>query len=114
MVGVNVRDNNVEKALRILKKKMQREGVFREMKLRRHYEKPSEKKLRENPNQFAVPVKWIVNVANATGTRILWDLTYFRYTKSRYRMKRLFYCLYFLTNGFTRLRDRVLLHSLIA
>ncbi len=47
MVGVNVRDNNVEKALRILKKKMQREGVFREMKLRRHYEKPSEKKLRE-------------------------------------------------------------------
>ncbi len=47
MVGVSVRDNNVEKALRILKKKMQREGVFREMKLRRHYEKPSEKKLRE-------------------------------------------------------------------
>lgn len=47
MVGVNVRDNNVEKALRILKKKMQREGVFREMKLRRHYEKPSERKLRE-------------------------------------------------------------------
>lgn len=47
MVGVNVRDNNVEKALRVLKKKLQREGVFREMKLRRHYEKPSEKKLRE-------------------------------------------------------------------
>jgi small subunit ribosomal protein S21 len=47
VVGVSVRDNNVEKALRILKKKMQREGVFREMKLRRHYEKPSEKKLRE-------------------------------------------------------------------
>ncbi len=47
MVGVSVRDNNVEKALRILKKKMQREGVFREMKNRRHYEKPSEKKVRE-------------------------------------------------------------------
>ena len=47
LVGVNVRDNNVEKALRILKKKMQREGVFREMKLRRHYEKPSEKRARE-------------------------------------------------------------------
>lgn len=46
MVGVVVRDNNVEKALRILKKKMQREGVFREMKLRRHHEKPSEKKVR--------------------------------------------------------------------
>jgi small subunit ribosomal protein S21 len=42
-----VRDNNVEQALRVLKKKMQREGVFREMKLRRHYEKPSERKARE-------------------------------------------------------------------
>ena len=38
---VVVRDNNVEQALRALKKKMQREGVFREMKLRRNYEKPS-------------------------------------------------------------------------
>ena len=47
MVSVNVRDNNVEQALRALKKKMQREGIFREMKLRRHYEKPSEKKARE-------------------------------------------------------------------
>ena len=47
MVTVNVRDNNVEQALRVLKKKMQREGLFREMKLRRHYEKPSERKLRE-------------------------------------------------------------------
>ena len=42
-----VRDNNVEQALRVLKKKMQREGVFREMKLRRHYEKPSERITRE-------------------------------------------------------------------
>ena len=47
MVSVNVRDNNVDQALRALKKKMQREGIFREMKLRRHYEKPSEKKARE-------------------------------------------------------------------
>ena len=47
MVSVNVRDNNVEQALKVLKKKMQREGIFREMKLRRHYEKPSEKKARE-------------------------------------------------------------------
>ena len=44
---VSVRDNNVDQALRILKKKMQREGVFREMKNRRVYEKPSEKKARE-------------------------------------------------------------------
>jgi small subunit ribosomal protein S21 len=46
-VQVLVRDNNVDQALRVLKKKMQREGVFREMRLRRHYEKPSEKKVRE-------------------------------------------------------------------
>ncbi len=44
---VLVRDNNVEQALRVLKKKMQREGVFREMKQRRSYEKPSERKTRE-------------------------------------------------------------------
>lgn len=45
---VIVRDNNVDQALRALKKKMQREGIFREMKLRRHFEKPSQKKAREN------------------------------------------------------------------
>ena len=44
---VFVRDNNVDQALRILKKKMQREGVFREMKRRKAYEKPSERKTRE-------------------------------------------------------------------
>ena len=44
---VVVRDNNVDQALRALKKKMQREGVFREMKLRQHYEKPSVKRARE-------------------------------------------------------------------
>jgi small subunit ribosomal protein S21 len=43
---VLVRDNNVDQALRVLKKKMQREGVFREMKRRRFYEKPSEKSTR--------------------------------------------------------------------
>jgi len=44
---VSVRDNNVDQALRALKKKLQREGVFREMKLRQHFEKPSEKKARQ-------------------------------------------------------------------
>ncbi|MEL6946706.1 MAG: 30S ribosomal protein S21 [Pseudomonadota bacterium] len=44
---VVVRDNNVDQALRALKKKLQREGVFREMKLRNFYEKPSEKRARE-------------------------------------------------------------------
>jgi small subunit ribosomal protein S21 len=46
-VQVVVRDNNVDQALRALKKKMQREGIFREMKLRNYYEKPSEKRARE-------------------------------------------------------------------
>ena len=44
---VLVRDNNIDPALRVLKKKMQREGIFREMKLRRNYEKPSERRARE-------------------------------------------------------------------
>ncbi|WP_024510257.1 30S ribosomal protein S21 [Bradyrhizobium sp. ARR65] len=44
---VFVRDNNVDQALRVLKKKMQREGVFREMRRKRFYEKPSDKAARE-------------------------------------------------------------------
>ncbi|MEL6111449.1 MAG: 30S ribosomal protein S21 [Pseudomonadota bacterium] len=47
IVQIFVRDNNVEQALRALKKKMQREGTFREMKRRKFYEKPSEKKARQ-------------------------------------------------------------------
>jgi small subunit ribosomal protein S21 len=46
-VQVFVRDNNVDQALRALKKKMQREGIFREMKQRRSFEKPSERRARE-------------------------------------------------------------------
>ena len=46
-VQVLVRDNNVDQALKALKKKMQREGIFREMKLRRNFEKPSERRARE-------------------------------------------------------------------
>ena len=44
---VLVRDNNIDQALRVLKKKMQREGIFRELRERRAYEKPSEKRTRE-------------------------------------------------------------------
>ena len=46
-VEVHVRDNDVDQALRALKKKMQREGIFREMTMRRSYENPSEKRARE-------------------------------------------------------------------
>lgn len=48
LVQIFVRDNNVDQALKALKKKMQREGTFREMKRRNHYEKPSEKRARED------------------------------------------------------------------
>ena len=44
---VTVKDNNIEQALRSLKKKMQREGLYKEMKLRKHYEKPCLRKARE-------------------------------------------------------------------
>jgi small subunit ribosomal protein S21 len=44
---VLVRDNNVDQALKALKRKLQREGVFREMRLRKAYEKPSERRVRE-------------------------------------------------------------------
>jgi len=44
---VTVRDNNVDQAMRVLKKRLQREGVFREMKRRRYYEKPSEQRVRQ-------------------------------------------------------------------
>jgi len=46
-IEVIVKDNNIEQALRNLKKKMQREGLYKEMKLRKHYEKPSLRKARE-------------------------------------------------------------------
>ena len=49
---VLVRDNNVDQALKVPKKK--REGVFRKMKLRKHYEKPSERRVREKPSPAPV------------------------------------------------------------
>ena len=47
IVQIFVRDNNVDQALKALKKKMQREGSFREMKRHVHYEKPSDKRARQ-------------------------------------------------------------------
>jgi small subunit ribosomal protein S21 len=48
LVEVTVRDGNIDQALRALKKKMQREGIDRETKIRKHYEKPSERRVRES------------------------------------------------------------------
>ena len=55
LVQIFVRDNNVDQALKALKKKMQREGTFREMKRRNHYEKPSEKRARTMSNWPSKP-----------------------------------------------------------
>ena len=41
---IEVRNNNVEKALRVMKKKMKKEGLFQELKDRQYYQKPSFKK----------------------------------------------------------------------
>ena len=54
---VTVRDNNVDQALKVLKKKLQREGVFREMKIRRAFEKPSERRAREKAEAIRRPRK---------------------------------------------------------
>ncbi len=50
---VIVRDNNVEQALRVLKKRMQREGIFREMRARTSYEMPSERVFAKKQKPFA-------------------------------------------------------------
>ena len=80
---VSVRDNNVDQALRILKKKMQREGLYKEMKLRKHYEKPSLKRAREkerkrNDNEMETKTKTRTkttnkNDASLTNKRGLFD-----------------------------------------
>ncbi len=65
---VTVRDNNVDQAYRVLKKKLQREGVFREMKLRAHYEKPSEKRTREKAESIRRVRKLARKAAQRDGT----------------------------------------------
>ena len=64
---VIVRDNNVDQALRVLKKKMQREGIFREMKQRRAYEKPSERRVREKAEAIRRVKKHARNKAQREG-----------------------------------------------
>ena len=55
-IEVLVRDNNVDKALRVLKKKLQKDGLFRELRMRQFYEKPSlkrQRKLKESLRRIA-------------------------------------------------------------
>ena len=52
MIEVTVRDNNIEKALRVLKKKLQKDGLFRELRMRQFYEKPSDKRMRKHKDSL--------------------------------------------------------------
>ena len=47
-IEVQVRNNNVEKALRVLKKKLQKDGLMKELRMRQHFEKPSLKRQRKH------------------------------------------------------------------
>jgi ribosomal protein S21 len=60
-----VRDNNVDQALKALKKKMQREGTFREMKRHVHYEKPSRSAPARRPRPCAAPASWPASAPSA-------------------------------------------------
>ena len=46
-IEVQVRNNNVEKAIRVLKKKIQKDGMMRELRQRQYYEKPTLKRQRK-------------------------------------------------------------------
>ena len=46
VIKIEVKDNNIEQALRVLKRKLQREGFFKVIKMKSNYEKPSERKKR--------------------------------------------------------------------
>lgn len=65
---VYVRDNDVNAAIRVLKKKMQREGTFREMKRRRSYEKPSERRVREKLRRSADTARHCAHGSNVKAT----------------------------------------------
>jgi|TARA_B100000579_G_scaffold88484_1_gene69663 small subunit ribosomal protein S21 len=55
-IEVQVRNNNVEKAIRVLKKKIQKDGMMRELRQRQYYEKPTlkrQRKLKESLRRVA-------------------------------------------------------------
>ena len=65
-----VHDNNVDQALKVLKKKLQREGTIREMKRRKFYEKPSERKQRQKAEAVRRARKLAMKKAKAEGVTI--------------------------------------------
>ena len=53
MIYVEVRKGNVEQAMRVLKRKVQKEGIVKELRMRQYFEKPSEKKRRKKKENIA-------------------------------------------------------------
>ena len=54
---IEVRNNNVEKALRVLKKKLMKDGVMKEIKDRAHFIKPSMKKREKQEKSLLEDIK---------------------------------------------------------
>jgi small subunit ribosomal protein S21 len=52
-IEIEVRKGNLEQAMRVLKRKIQKEGIVKELKMRQYYEKPSEKKRRKKKENIA-------------------------------------------------------------
>ena len=52
-IEIEVRKGNLEQAMRVLKRKVQKEGIVKELKMRQYYEKPSEKKRRKKKENIA-------------------------------------------------------------
>ena len=64
VIKIEVKDNNVEQALRVLKRKLQRDGFFKIIKLKNNYEKPSEKRKREFYKKILKRVKKLNKLKN--------------------------------------------------
>ena len=67
MIYVEVRKGNVEQAMRVLKRKVQKEGLIKELKMRQYYEKPSEKKRRKKKENIANVKKRMKKLARLRG-----------------------------------------------
>ena len=67
MIYVEVRKGNVEQAMRVLKRKVQKEGIVKELKMRQYYEKPSEKKRRKKKENIANVKKRMKKLARLRG-----------------------------------------------
>ena len=52
-IKIEVRNNNVEKVIRVLKKKLMKDGVMKELKMRQYYEKPSDRRVRKKKEMIA-------------------------------------------------------------